>query len=302
MLEMGVSMDELKDRIYFTRRPFAIDNPVSLREFVADAVQHGPFDILFIDTGPAHSKADDENDNRAMHELAMAMRDLMTPVGMPCTIALMHPVKGASRENLLPRGGSSFTGSVDGVLCLWSEGQGALSELFAHPQKFRGHHFEPMWFELAKAVHPSAVDNFGDQVLTVVARPAEMSKEPADVTELLGTAIREQLLVFLAAIESEHEWIGTSTSGPNANNPFKKSWADHHAYPPILRSPSSECKRATYKEIEQMIKEGLLIREARQTRPGQRERDYPTAIWLTEKGRKALAQNEVKEVVDFEPP
>jgi len=255
--------------------------------------------MLFIDTGPAHSKADDENDNRAMHELAMSMRGLMEPVGMPCTIALMHPVKSALRDNLLPRGGSAFTGSVDGILCLWSESQGAPSELFAHSQKFRGHHFEPMRFELAKVAHPSAVDNFGDQIFTVVARPAQAAAEPSDVKELLGSVIREHLMIFLAAIEDEGEWIGTSTSGPNANNPFKKSWADHHSYPPTLQNPSPEYKRATYIEIELMIKEGLLIRDARPTRPGQRGRDYPMGIWLTEKGRSLLTKKEDEPSVDF---
>jgi hypothetical protein len=255
---------------------------------------------MFIDTGPAHSKADDENDNRAMHELAMAMRDLMEPVGMPCTIALMHPVKGATKDNLLPRGGSAFTGSVDGVLCLWREAIGTPSELFVHSQKFRGRHFEPMFFELAEVQHPTALDNFGDPVFTVVARPTVAIGEAADVSALMGGVIREQLLVFLAAIEAQGEWIGTSTAGPAANNPFRKSYADHHAYPPALRHPSAECKQTTYKEIEQMIQDGLLVRERRPTRPSQRERDWPMAIWLTEKGREAIPKKEEIEAVGFE--
>jgi hypothetical protein len=291
LLDMGIPLEDVTDRIYFTRRPFAIDNKIALIGFVNDVQQHGPFDMMFIDTGPAHSKADDENDNRAMHELAIAMRDLMGPLGMPCTVALMHPVKNATRDNLLPRGGSSFTGSIDGALCLWREGQGSPSELFPHRDKFRGQHFAPLWFDLAQATHPTARDNFGDEVQTVIAKPGQRELPAVDVPEFLSGRIREDLLDFIAAVEAAGEWIGTSTNGPAANNPFRKSWTVHPAYPACLLNADEAVKRVAYREINEMVTEGLLVREARAVKPDQRQRDWPNGVWLTQKGREALSDS-----------
>jgi hypothetical protein len=290
LLEMGIAADSLNDRIFFTRRPFAIDDAKQLAGFVEDAQAHGTFDVMFIDTGPAHSQAGDENDNRAMHDLAMAMRRLMEPIGMPCTIALMHPIKNAQREDLLPRGGSSFTGSIDGVLCLWQQKKGEAVELFAHSGKFRGRQFESMWFDLKEVAHPTAKDNFGDDVLTVVAVPGERAGTVAavDISGMFVDDIRQQMLVFVDAIEQQGEWIGTSTTGTTANNPFKKSWFVHPAYPATLVNADENMKRQTFTVIEAMIKDGLLIREKRATAPGQRQKDQKSGVWITDKGRGCL--------------
>ena len=169
LLHYGIDLWELHDSIYFTRRPFAIDEVTQLAQFIEDVEAHGPFDLCIIDTGPAHSQADDENDNREMHKLAMAMRELMAPIGTPCTIALMHPGKTPTKDQLLPRGGSSFTGSIDGVLCLWRDSKDKPSEMFAHQQKYRHEHFNPLFFDLRRLEHPTIKDNFGYPVCSVVA-------------------------------------------------------------------------------------------------------------------------------------
>lgn len=159
----------LDRNLYFTRRPFAIDDRSQLQAFIDEAQEHGPYALVIIDTGPAHSSADDENDNRSMHELAMNMRHLLEPLGYPAILALMHPPKGASRDTLTPRGGGAFAGSIDGELCCWKDGQQV--ELF-HRTKFRGPGFAPMWFELKPFTFDGLDDNFGESVQTVVAVPA----------------------------------------------------------------------------------------------------------------------------------
>jgi hypothetical protein len=198
LLEMGLNVDALDGQIYFTRRPFAIDDKVQLAKFSAEAVAHGPYDLMVIDTGPAHSSADDENDNRAMHELAIAMRDLMEPLGKPCTIALMHPHKSPTKETLLPRGGSAFVGSIDGCLCLWRESGETITELFPHGQKFRGRPFNPMYFELQPIDHPIALDNFGDPIGTVIAVPGE--KQDDDSTANLSKPLAAAAKLFEDAV------------------------------------------------------------------------------------------------------
>lgn len=166
----AISADELNAQVYFTRRPFAIDVDEDRERFIEDAQASGSFGLVIIDTGPAHSAAEEENDNREMHRLAMAMRDLMEPLGMPATVALMHPTKEAAKDSLQPRGGGAFSGSIDGELCAWQVD--GLVEVF-HRTKFRGPGFEPMLFKLQQHELPGVVDNFGCAVSTVVAVETE---------------------------------------------------------------------------------------------------------------------------------
>ncbi|QDF96782.1 hypothetical protein CJ010_09700 [Azoarcus sp. DD4] len=190
-LKFGMEPSELAGQIFFTRRPFALDNDVELKRFVKEASAFGPFGMAVIDTGPAHSSAEEENDNREMHKLAMAMRDLMEPLGNPATVALMHPTKEATRDNLQPRGGGAFSGSIDGELCAWQE-RGQVE--FFHRTKFRGPGFEPMRFELERFELPGMEDNFGEPVVTVLAvesdndDPAPIGRKP--LTGAVGVAYR----------------------------------------------------------------------------------------------------------------
>jgi hypothetical protein len=195
-MKHGIDPTELADRIYFTKAPFAIDAPGELHRFVKAVTPTGPFDLLVIDTGPAHSGAEEENANREMHELAMGMRKLMAPLGNPATVALMHPTKDASKDNLQPRGGGAFSGSIDGELCAWAEG--GIVEFF-HRAKFRGPGFTPMCFELVPFDLPGEQDNFGEPVTTVVAI------ESAVRTTGAGDKIKGKLQQALwSAIESHY--------------------------------------------------------------------------------------------------
>lgn len=169
----GIGPAELSGRVFFTRRPFHIDQPSALTQFAAEAEQYGPYSLCIVDTGPAHSSADDENDNRQMHALAIALRGLMTSLGSPATIVLMHPAKGAKRDTLQPRGGGSFSGSIDGELCAW---QVCGNVEFFHRVKFRGPGFKPIRFELQRHTFPDILDNFGEPAVSVVAVPVD--KEP----------------------------------------------------------------------------------------------------------------------------
>lgn len=166
----GMTLADVEGRIYFTKSPFNIDDPQDLDAFTEDARQYGPFDLCIVDTQKAHSCHEDEDSNSGAHELAQALRRLGADIGNPCVLTLSHPTKTPTRETLLPRGGSAFTGSIDGVLCLWRNDRGAPSELFTHKDKFRGKAFEGVMFKLDEVEHPTLVDNFGDPSTTVVAR------------------------------------------------------------------------------------------------------------------------------------
>jgi hypothetical protein len=177
----NINPAELEGSVYFTRGAFSIDDQQSHERFVADARRYGPFDLMIVDTGPAHSKADDENDNRQMQLLAEATRYLMSQLGNPSTLVLMHPAKSATRENLQPRGGGAFSGSIDGELCAWQDG--VLVEFF-HRTKFRGPGFDSMFFTLERYTFFDILDNFNEPSVSVVAMPT--SEKPARKQTITG--------------------------------------------------------------------------------------------------------------------
>lgn len=177
----NIDPSELEGAVYFTRGAFSIDDKHSHERFVADASRYGAFDLMIVDTGPAHSKAEDENDNRQMQLMAEATRFLMSQLGNPSTVVLMHPAKSATRESLQPRGGGAFSGSIDGELCAWKDG--VLVEFF-HRSKFRGPGFDPMFFTLERYTFHNIVDNFGEPSISVVAMPT--SEKPARKLVITG--------------------------------------------------------------------------------------------------------------------
>jgi hypothetical protein len=166
----GIDPTEIDDYLFLTLRPFSIDAEAALQHFVNEAALRGPFGLCIVDTGPAHSSANDENDNRQQHALAMALRVLMAALGNPATVVLMHPAKGATRETMAPRGGGSFSGSIDGELYAWNE-NGIVE--FGHRAKFRGPGFAPLQFRLERHEFPEITDNFGERAISVIAVPTD---------------------------------------------------------------------------------------------------------------------------------
>jgi hypothetical protein len=62
----------------------------------------------------------------------------------------------------------------------------------------------------------------------------------------------------------------------------------HPAYPVTLHNADEQMKRHTYKVIDEMLKDGLLVREKRQLTSDMRARDYPDGIWVTQAGEDYL--------------
>jgi len=84
-----------------------------------------------------------------------------------------HPVKGATKGNLAPKGGSSLVNEVDGNLTLWNEDN--IASL--HWQvKFRGPEFSPVPFELERYESDSIKDSKGRLMPTILAKPLLMQR------------------------------------------------------------------------------------------------------------------------------
>ena len=81
-----------------------------------------PFVLIVGDTASSFFPGDNENDNVQAGSYARTLRTFTEDCeGQPAVVVLSHPTKGASRGNLLPRGGGAFLNELDGNLVLWSK-------------------------------------------------------------------------------------------------------------------------------------------------------------------------------------
>jgi hypothetical protein len=132
--------------------------------------------LVIVDTAAAYFRGDDGNNNVQQGEFARVLRQLTFLPGKPACVVPCHPVKNASKENLLPVGGGAFLNEVDGNLSLWGNAE---KQTTLHWQgKFRGPEFEPMAFEMHTVECDSVVDANGVLMPSVVAMPiSEMALE-----------------------------------------------------------------------------------------------------------------------------
>jgi RecA-family ATPase len=146
--------------------------------------------LVLVDTAAAYFPGTETNSNSEQGEYARLLRQMTFLKNKPAVIALSHPVKNASRDNLLPMGGSAFLNEVDGNLTLWA---GVERQTTLHWQgKFRGPEFDPVTFELVEE-HCEAVKNEAGVLLpSVVAKP--MAETEVEAAENMAEAEEDRLM------------------------------------------------------------------------------------------------------------
>ena len=179
----GENPDDVRARYFVLGEAYGFD-PTSAKIRWIPGVRHLPshMDIIrketdeiddlvlvLVDTAAAYFPGTETNSNSEQGEYARLLRQMTFLKNKPAVIALSHPVKNASKDNLLPMGGSAFLNEVDGNLTLWA---GVERQTTLHWQgKFRGPEFDPMTFELVEE-HCDAVKNEDGVLLpSVVAKP-----------------------------------------------------------------------------------------------------------------------------------
>jgi len=143
----------------------------------ADKLRHDigalgvPFVLIIGDTAASFFPGEDENDNVQAGTYARTLRTFTEVSGNPAVVALSHPVKNPSKDNLLPRGGGAFLNELDGNLTLWSERLGELTTL--HFQgKLRGPPFSAIPYKL-RSVPTGFTDKRGRPDNTIIAEPID---------------------------------------------------------------------------------------------------------------------------------
>ena len=174
-----------------------------MQSFIAEKVAAlGGVALVVIDTSAAYFEGDDENDNVQAGKYARMQRKLVELPGGPAVLALCHPVKNATADNLIPRGGGSYVNEADGNLIL--QNNSGVAEL--HWQgKYRGPDFAPISFQLRTVTHERLKDSKGRTIPTVVASDLNEAKH----NELKTTARTQEDQLLIA--------IGNSPSGSLAD-------------------------------------------------------------------------------------
>jgi hypothetical protein len=123
--------------------------------------------LIVIDTSAAYFVGGDENSNVEAGQHARSLRALTKLAGGPCVIVNCHPVKQATDDNLLPRGGGAFIAEMDGNLtCVRHD-----AFVRMHWQgKFRGPEPPPIMFELITVTTPEIKDSKDRLIPTVMAK------------------------------------------------------------------------------------------------------------------------------------
>jgi hypothetical protein len=161
--------------VFFVEGRFSISR--SLSQLCAEAERHGgDFGLVIIDTGPTFFEGKEENENKQLGDHARMLRSLIDKIpGDPCVIANCHPVKNATENQLIPRGGGAFLAEVDGNLTAAKND----STVELHWQgRFRGPDFAPMHFLIRTVTHQDLKDSDGRLIPTVICEHiSEQTKE-----------------------------------------------------------------------------------------------------------------------------
>lgn len=225
----------------------------SLEQIRRESVE---FALVIVDTAAAYYVGDDGNSNVQQGAYARLLRQLSFLPGKPSVIVPAHPVKNASKDNMIPVGGGAFLNEVDGNLTLWNDGE---QQTTLHWQgKFRGPEFEPLNFKLISKTSDKVHDRNGCLIPSVVATP--MSDAEAD--KAINDRERSETALLFAI----------------ADHP-KASIAALCRYARLVDDRGAEQKSKAFRIIERLVAEKLV------------ERQLGKPV-ITHKGKKAIGRND----------
>ena len=196
--------------------------------------------ILIIDTAPALSPTDDENDNVQQGDYARALRTFTALPGTPAVVPLCHPHKSPkTASDCLPRGGGSFLNEMDSNLTLWRTDQ-ALTLGYT---KLRMATFDPLHFRLKPIKSTITKDSKGRPLRAVTV-------EAIDDAERERAAVKER---------SERDKIvaAMTTATPLSFTSVKQIAAAAGLVLPAIDSHHSDVRRLQ-RLINDMIDEKLI--------------------------------------------
>jgi hypothetical protein len=185
-----IAIDQAAENLFWISGRLSIS---AMRERInAETDQHGPFNLIIIDSAAVFFEGDDENSNTQFGNYARMLRTLVEIKGGPSILVLCHPIKNYSLDNLVPRGGGAFLNELDSNLVLVPISEAPkVSELHWHA-KHRGPDFAPISFKLTSGTSERIKDSKGRLIWTVTAAP--LTRDEVDAAESTGNLRQEELL------------------------------------------------------------------------------------------------------------
>lgn len=163
--ELDLQPDEVD--VHFVAGVFSLEEFTGYLAEKAEAL--GGVSLVIVDTTAAYFLGEDENSNTQMGSYARLLRSLTRLNGGPTVLTASHPVKNASADNLLPRGGGAFLNELDGNLSLGKSADKV--SVLGWQGKFRGPDFPRLSFDMRAITTPLLVDSRGRKIPTVLAAP-----------------------------------------------------------------------------------------------------------------------------------
>jgi hypothetical protein len=199
--------------------PYILPGSFPMTEEEAEALKRDIKDMIGVplclivgDTASSFFPGDDENSNVQAGGYARTLRTFTQEcAGNPAVVALCHPIKGAAKANLLPRGGGAFLNELDGNLTLWSHSQGEVTELHWHG-KIRGPDFSPVGYSL-RPVKTGLIDERDRPEMTIIAEPmsdeavANHAKQTLANEDVVLRALSDHPERSLSQIAEDAGWV-----------------------------------------------------------------------------------------------
>jgi hypothetical protein len=194
----GVDYAQLNDRLAIL--DMHLPRPEIMLQLQHDGKENGPFCLICYDTFQAGFSGGQFNENADILKHAQEIRELTSLPGNPAVLVAAHPVKNATKDNLLPYGGGAFINELDGNITLWSE-DGTIELGWT---KVRGPEFDPKFFKIEKLGCPEIIDNKGRTPLLPVMRA--MDAESLEQKAKTANETRATLLRIIAERGSGCGW------------------------------------------------------------------------------------------------
>jgi hypothetical protein len=257
--EFGFDVDDIA--VHFIPGRFKISD--FRRRILSELQSIGEIVMVIIDTSAAYFPGDDPNNNAQMIAHAETLRSLVDLPGGPAVLINCHPVKNATRQNLLPYGGGAFVNELDGNLTVWKDD---VIE-FSWQGKFRGPDFAPLSFKVQTVTHDRLKDSKDRPLWTVVASYlSEAEQQQIQQTE------RSKKDKLLLAIKSNG----------------RKSLADYARMCEWFDSKGEPYKMLVSRTADRLVKSKLIVRESDE-------------YVITNKGAKVIAKIEKAEEEEKRP-
>jgi hypothetical protein len=167
---LGIDEELVRQNLKFIAISMPLEDEANLNRIIDDAIEHGSYGLIIVDTKIAYSNATNENDAAQGQKFAEACFRLKGELSKSLVV-LAHAAKATDKDNVTSRGSGAIYAAVDCEWACWMDLNSPVIQLF--PNKVRGDRWLRMYLEAQKNTIPELVTKRGKEIWTVTAVPME---------------------------------------------------------------------------------------------------------------------------------